>query len=201
MEYKAETVRAYDAHARALDGTFEGSFQRIGKPVVDLFLSMLPPGAPVLDIGSGTGNKAAYVQAQGHPVVCVDLSPEMVRLCKEKGLRAHVMDLEDLRVEHNSFEGVVAYTSLLHVPKKNFPNALDNLKRILSPTGHVLFAMKEGAGEGLNGDDEVMRRWFSYYTDDELRQYMQRSFTVVHHDRVAAGKSVFLHYILKGNDG
>lgn len=47
----------------------------------------------------------------------------MIRICEQKGLEGRVMDMEDIDkiFEVESFDGVWAHTSLLHLRKKMFP--------------------------------------------------------------------------------
>lgn len=59
----------------------------------------------------------------------------MVELCLQKGLEAYQMDLENLKFSSSSFDGIWAYTSLLHMPKANFPKILDNIASFLSDNG------------------------------------------------------------------
>ena len=46
----------------------------------------------VLDIGSGAGRHALYLQERGHEVHCIDNSPLAIQLCRRRGLR-HVQVL------------------------------------------------------------------------------------------------------------
>lgn len=41
----------------------------------------------VLDIGSGAGRHALYLQTQGHAVTATDVSPLAVQVCRERGVR------------------------------------------------------------------------------------------------------------------
>ncbi len=59
------------------------------------YLSLLPPAAfpgPVVDIGCGRGEMLELLAAEGHEVLGVDLDPNMVAVCHEKGLPAVVDD-------------------------------------------------------------------------------------------------------------
>jgi SAM-dependent methyltransferase len=47
-------------------------------------------------LGYGPGRDAICFQNKGFDVTCVDISTEMIKLCKEKGLKAFVMDFENL---------------------------------------------------------------------------------------------------------
>ncbi len=55
----------------------------IEKPWLDRFRALLPPAAPILDIGCGAAAPmAAYLIELGHPVVGVDSSPAMIDACR-----------------------------------------------------------------------------------------------------------------------
>ena len=55
----------------------------IEKPWLDRFRALLPPAAPILDIGCGSAAPmAAYLIELGHPVVGVDSSPAMIDVCR-----------------------------------------------------------------------------------------------------------------------
>jgi 2-polyprenyl-3-methyl-5-hydroxy-6-metoxy-1,4-benzoquinol methylase len=41
----------------------------------------------VLDIGSGAGRHALYLQEQGHPVLATDVSPLALEVCRQRGIR------------------------------------------------------------------------------------------------------------------
>ena len=84
----------------------------------------------VLEIGAGTGRDSLYFQQKGLQVVSVDLSEEMVRLCKEKGLEARCMDFYHLDFESGSFDAVFALNCLLHVPKAQLDAVLERTGRL-----------------------------------------------------------------------
>src|SRR5206468_11002538 len=50
----------------------------------------------LLELGAGTGKDGQFFQEHGLEVTCIDLSPAMVDLCRQKGLTAWVMDFGDL---------------------------------------------------------------------------------------------------------
>jgi SAM-dependent methyltransferase len=53
-------------------------------------------GDRVLDVGCGTGEDAAHLEARGVSVLAVDASPAMVAQAKSRGVEARVMRAEDL---------------------------------------------------------------------------------------------------------
>ena len=132
-------------------------------------------------------------------MLCLDLSAEMVRLCREKGLRAEVADLEDFRLPEK-FDGVYANASLLHVPKTRAPIAVGLIADHLKPDGVALVSLKEGSGEGMEDHDRFpgTRRWFSYYSFEEASGLFADRFTVIETRREPVeNKFVFLKFFLK----
>ena len=64
------------AESRANASLFE-------KPWLDRFRTLLPPDAPILDIGCGSAQPMdGYLIGLGHPVVGVDSSPAMIDVCR-----------------------------------------------------------------------------------------------------------------------
>src|SRR2546425_12774559 len=57
-----------------------------------------PPGAPIVDLGVGTGRIAVPTAAAGIPVIGVDSSVGMLEVCRARAHGAGVADLLDLRL-------------------------------------------------------------------------------------------------------
>ena len=89
----------------------------------------------LLELGAGPGRDARFFQDNGLQVTCIDLSPELVELCRQKGLNAEVMDFGDLHFAAESFEAVYALNCLLHLPKHELPVVLRSIDMILKPAG------------------------------------------------------------------
>jgi SAM-dependent methyltransferase len=126
----------------------------------------------LLEIGAGPGHFAAWFRDQGLDVTCTDLSPEMVRLCRAKGLTAHVMDFLNLDFPPGSFDAVFALNCLLHVPSDDLPRVLATVHRLLRPGGLFFYGVYGGyAFEGVWPEDRHdPPRYFVFYPDDELRR-------------------------------
>lgn len=126
----------------------------------------------LLEIGAGPGHFSAWFRDQGLDVTCTDLSPEMVALCRAKGLRAHVMDFLHLDFPPASFDAVFALNCLLHVPGADLDRVLAAVHRLLRPGGLFFYGVYGGYPfEGIFPDDQhEPKRYFVFYPDDELRR-------------------------------
>ena len=61
-----------------------GRTRLIEKPWLDRFQALLPPAAPILDLGCGSAAPmAAYLIELGHSIVGVDSSPAMIDVCRK----------------------------------------------------------------------------------------------------------------------
>jgi ubiquinone/menaquinone biosynthesis C-methylase UbiE len=198
--YKEETERMYSKFVAVFAKKFADYFSKHLRKEPGEFLGRIPKGGKILDVGSGSGDHAFFFKNNGYDVLCIDISEEMVRLCREKGLNAEVMDFEEMDFAPESFDGVWAYTSLLHTPKANIDKMLVKIKEILRPRGVLMVAMKEGSGERLESDERYpgTKRWMSLFSEEELRNFLQPHFKIEFFSKTKVSEGhVFLNYICR----
>lgn len=133
-----------------------------------------PLGNRVLDVGSGTGVLAKWLQDQGFDVLCLDPSSEMVRRCKEKGLQVVQGTIQNYRAD-GKFAMVFAILSLIHVPKAQFADQIKHLAELLPEKGILFLGMLEGKGEGFT-EGPAYPRFFAYYSPDEILKIASQEF-------------------------
>ncbi len=198
-DYKKANQEAYDSIAQEFEQKTSGYLRKHLILDARSFLNLLS-GKRILDLGSGPGRDSLFFQQQGFDPLCLDLSPEMVSSCREKGLNAVVGDLEQLNfISPESFDGVWAYTSLVHVPKRKFPEVLSNIKNVLRKDGLLYLGMKEGDFEGFTESDKYgTRRFFSFYSDENLVKILNRDFDILSKSKVDVG-SIYLNYLARRN--
>ena len=108
-------IDLYDRHAAAWD---EARGDRLREGAwLDRFLTLLPPGGSVLDLGCGSGRPMArYCIEQGFRVTGVDASPELIALCSARFPSEdwRVGDMRTLDLGRR-FDGLIAWHSLFHL--------------------------------------------------------------------------------------
>lgn len=179
---KIETEEFYNIYSAEYAKTRgENSFipDHLGKEF-SIFLKKLS-GKRILELGSGPGRDALILKEKGLHPICVDLSASMVRLCKDRGLEAVQMDIENLDFENSSFDGVWAYASLVHVPKKRIFNALARISELLKPNGLFFVGMIEGNSEILyqGRDKPDKKRFFALYQNNEFKKLLGDYFNII----------------------
>jgi len=194
--YKNITKNVYEKYAKEYEENTKDYHKYIQKEL-EIFLKNLK-GKRVLDVGSGPGRDSFYFKKKGLEPLCIDLSEKMIGLCKEKGLNAEVMDIESMNFEGNSFDGIWAYTSLIHVPKKKMKNVLRKIYEILKPDGIFFIGMTEGSFEGMEEDEKYSgeKRFKVYYTEKELLKILSGYFTILNISKVKL-KNSYINIICK----
>lgn len=143
--------------------------------------------ANLLEIGAGTGKDGKFFEDSGLHVVCTDISPENIKLCRQKGLAAHVMDLLHLDFPDATFDAAYAMNCLLHVPSGDLAKALKAIQNVLR-SGGVFYLGQYGGREyeGLSDRDGYdPPRFYSYHSDDEIQKVVSEFFKVISFEQIA----------------
>jgi SAM-dependent methyltransferase len=117
----------------------------LDRQLLDRFAARLQ-GGTACDLGCGPGHVARFVDQRGVHVSGVDLSPVMVewaqRLNPEIEFRQG--DMLSLDFEDGVWDGVIAFYSIIHIPRSRVAHALGEMKRVLRPGGLLLLAFHVG---------------------------------------------------------
>ena len=107
----------------------------------NFLLRQLPsPCANSLEIGCGTGSFARRLAERSEKVLALDLSPEMIRLARERSAQFSNIEFQlanvlELTFEVESFDCIATIATLHHLP---FAEMLLKLKAALKPGGVLL---------------------------------------------------------------
>ncbi len=124
------------------------------------FLSMIPEGGSILDLGCGSGRDSLAFHNSGYHVSAVDGSEGMCEVARRNtGLEVRHLRFSELDYVRE-FDGVYACASLLHIPSSELPDVLSRIHRSLRSEGVFYASFKEGESEGMRGG--------RYYTDMTL---------------------------------
>jgi len=129
------------------------------------FLTQLPPGASILELGCGAGGDTAEMLARGFEVRATDGSPEMaVVASKHLGRTVETLLFHDLD-EVDAYDAVWANACLLHVPRTELADVLARIWRALKAEGVFYASYKEGDVDGR----DTLDRYYNYPSQDWLR--------------------------------
>ncbi|MGB7262196.1 MAG: class I SAM-dependent methyltransferase [Albidovulum sp.] len=176
------TIAVYDAQASEYAERFAASAP---DRHLQSFISALPNGARVLDLGCGPATASAFLRAAGHDPDPVDASAAMVALANDRhAINARQASFDDIDAD-GIYDGIWANFSLLHAPRADLPRHLAALKRALKPGGLFHIGMKLGTGEARDALD----RRYTYVTRTDLTDLLNTAgFTVTDaHEGVETG--------------
>ncbi len=127
-------------------------------------------GLRLLDAGCGTGFNLVALEGLGR-ASGIDLSPEAIRFCRERGVRAARASLLALPFPEATFDVVTSFDVVYHDWVPDDRAAVAEMARVLRPGGALL--VRVPALEALRGahDTEVLTR--RRYTRGELARLME----------------------------
>lgn len=167
-------VDTYVAHLKPIDGDL--------KQWIDALLDSLNPPAKILEIGSGDGRDANYIEALGYHVERTDGAKEFVNMQREQGKRAHVLNLltDELSGAYNL---VFANAVFLHFNKQEFQAALHKVYNALQAGGRFGLTLKRGDGEEVTSQKMNAPRYFKFWQLDDIKHTLQTGgFTIISAD-------------------
>ncbi len=114
--------------------------------LLDRFAARVRGTGSACDLGCGPGHVARYLHERGVEVIGIDLSPVMVRHARELNpeIAFRQGDMRSLNIEDETWVGVAAFYSIIHIPRAKVVEALSEIKRVLRPGGLLLLAFHIG---------------------------------------------------------
>jgi SAM-dependent methyltransferase len=131
----------------------------------------------ICDMGCGPGQVARYLSEQGVEACGVDLSPGMVERAQRLNpgipfLQGDMLALSG--VADNSYGGVAAFYSIIHVPRPALHQAFGELKRVLRPGGILLLTCHIGR-EVIHRDEwwgKEVALDFIFFETEEMKDHL-----------------------------
>jgi len=199
-DYKACNINSYNSNTKIFTDKFSRLMELHRRKEFGEFIRLLGDGKRILDLGCGGGDHSLYFKKQGLTVHSIDISSEMINVCKSRGLsNAVVMDMEELDFPDGYFDGVWAVTSLLHVPKDKIRKVIKKIFDILNEDGVFYVCLKEGAGEVFVQDkfNQETKRFFALWEKNEFLKETGKYFNLINFDKTDLESRRFIQFFLK----
>ena len=159
-----KTLKYYNKNAQSFaSGTVSVKFTE----VQDKFLEKLNPDAYILDFGCGAGRDTKYFLSRGYQIDAIDGSEQLCRIAsKYTGIKVRQMLFQELD-EKEKYDGIWTCASILHLPKKQLREVLENMYAALKSEGWIYTSFKYGKFEG-----ERNGRYFTDFTTDTFKEFI-----------------------------
>jgi SAM-dependent methyltransferase len=145
---------------------------------VSLLFERLPAGAAILELGCATGVPTTRELVKRFAVTGVDISARSIALAKQQVPEATFIHADMTRLDFPpaSFDAVIAFYSITHVPREEHAQLLQDIATWLRPGG--LFVASLGAGDDPGGVEEDWLgapMYFSAFDSDTNRRLVQEA--------------------------
>lgn len=119
-------------------------------------------GAQVLDLGCGAGVPTAQELARHFKVTGVDISKQQIALARRNVPTAEFFqaDIAQLEFRPESFDAVIAFYTLIHVPRQEQFQVLQKIREWLRPGGLFVATMSTHSMKRDFGEDFLGARMF-----------------------------------------
>lgn len=104
------------------------------------------PNGRVLEIGSGPGWEADYIEQHGATVFRTDATERFLEIQAERGKTAHKLNIISDPLD-GPFDAIVALCVLIHVPRESVDSVLSKIAAALRTGGCLFVSMRDGEDE------------------------------------------------------
>ncbi len=149
--WRQNLVSSYDHAAERYAETFFNELDRkpFDRALLDKFADNIRDCGRVCDFGCGPGHISRYLKARGVDIFGVDISSRMVEVAShlKPDLSFRQGDMLALDLPDHSLSGIIAFYSLIHLPRKSVARTLQEIHRVICPDGLLLISFHGGEGE------------------------------------------------------
>lgn len=151
--------------------------------VIEEFISKLNTNSKILDLGGWTGKLTNLFTQKGHEAICYDFSEEMMKKAKEfypeiPYILDDIINIKE-HFENSSFDGIIAFYSLFHIPKEEIDKVFSDIYNTLKQNGVFCFVVQLGNWEDfidepyLKENGEKML-YFNFFTKEQINELLKK---------------------------
>lgn len=149
--------------------------------LVTMLLEGLPAGARVLDLGCGPGVRTQRL-AERFQLLGVDASWQQLREARRRWPQVPLIqaDMTRLAFVERSFDAVVAFFSIVHVPREEHASLFGRIAAWLRPGGCFVASLGTSDDPGGTAEDWLGARmyWSGYDAETNIRLLREAGLTI-----------------------
>ena len=181
VDYLAPTIATYN---QKVTDYIQATANLALTEEIEKFSQLLPANARILDAGCAWGRDSLIFAKKGFQVTGIDLADGFLTEARKYAPEATFlkMDLRKLNFPANSFEGIWACASLLHLNKEDIQQALQDFFHMLTPGGVLFIDVKEDLKSKAVAEKHTIdgERHFTYLQQEELNAMLTAAgFTII----------------------
>lgn len=154
LDSMQRTLQSYEASARDYDAIVAHHPPPEIEDALRRMVACMPAGGSVLEVGSGTGRDADFVESLGASVRRTDATQAFLDLQAERGRQGALLNVVTDPLG-GPFDAILAMAVLIHVDRAQIAPVLRKVFDALAPGAVFLAGMRIGEGE-TNGDYQTV---------------------------------------------
>ncbi|MFC1564845.1 class I SAM-dependent methyltransferase [candidate division KSB1 bacterium] len=175
-KFKNDIRSSYDTVAEKYAELYYNELEKkpFDRNLLERFADLVRDKGPVCDMGCGPGQIARFLKDSGIDAFGIDLSPGNIELARKLNpdIEFTTGDMMELEIEDDSWAGIAAFYSIIHIPRDKITDTLSELNRALKPGGILLMSFHLGSEilliEELWGEDVCFE--FYYFKKEEIEK-------------------------------
>ncbi|ALU71471.1 hypothetical protein H351_20600 [Rhodococcus erythropolis R138] len=162
-------------------------------------IAKLVDGGTILELGSGPGRDAEYLESFGVSVTRTDGALAFVEMMRAEGFTAEVLDIRTGQF-NGTYDAVVANAVLLHLRRDEFEFVARKSRGVVGTEGIFAFTVKKGDGTSWSKAKLGLPRHFTFWQEGQLRQVLGTcGWETLSIDSVVGPTADWLHVIARAN--
>ncbi len=152
------------------------------KKYLEMLSEYLKPNSEILDIGCGAGKPIdEYLVSKEHKVTGIDISEKQIELAKINVPKVTYLvgDMSEMNFPNNSFNAVVSFYAIFHIPREDHLDLFKKILKMLKPGGLFLTTLGFDDWEGSEEFHGVTMHWSQYGKDKNLELIKQAGFEII----------------------
>jgi len=168
------TLESYDAGVNAYIENTDHKRDPAVQDWLDKSTAGLEPDARILEIGSGYGRDAMYLESKGFHVEKTDAAKGFVDVLQRTDPTAHILNILTDEIS-GTYDLIIANGVLLHFTAEELELALAKIFNALKHSGTFAFTVKQGIGEEWQNNKNMGPRFFKYWNASELTEILTKN--------------------------
>ena len=171
-EINDRTIAAYDASIQGYLDNTPHEVSRTSKAWLDASLRGLPSDARILEIGSGFGHDATYIEQQGFVVERTDATPGFVEFLRSQSHEARTLNVLRDKID-GPYDLVFADAVFHHLNRADTIIATSNILAGLVDDGRFAASLRLGLQEGWSEEKIGAPRFFSHWERADMMKVIK----------------------------
>ncbi len=147
------------------------------------FTKCIPEGGKILDLGCGGGIPFTKYLSKRFEVIGIDISPGQIKLARKNVKDASFIcsDVTTFKFPRNFFDGILAYYSIIHIPRNEHFPLFSKMHSILKPKGVVLMSLHSNDDPESIYDDFFGTKmyWSGFGKEENLKLIKNAGFNLI----------------------